>query len=175
MSVGQDFLLTDTDSLGLKVKNVSDRILRELASESDSSGTLLDTNRTFLHDSVSANSFGGSTKDFANFHSEDIISDRLKEIFEKSKDFISQSISTTTSETLNAINDTIPEVKVSRPEVLQETGLGTPEYVVIGACIIVLVLACLAIFLRIVMPVIRPKLKQKRDLIDDDSSDRKIR
>ena len=121
---------------------------------------------------MSNNSFDSSTKDFDKFQPIDIIRDRLKDILEQPKNFVSDNISTTT---FNFINDTIPEVKVSRPEVPDETGLGTPEYVVIGACIIVLVLACLAIVLRIVMPIVRPKLKQKRDLLDDDSSDRKSR
>ena len=172
MSDEDDFLLTDTNSLALEVKNVSAQIIRELASESVSARTHLDTNDTFSHSSVSNSSFDSSTKDFDKFQPVDVISDRLKDILEQPKDFISDVNSTSV---FNFINDTIPEVRVSRPEVPDETGLGTPEYVVIGACIIVLVLACLAIVLRIVMPILRPKLKQKHDLLDDDSSDRKSR
>ena len=172
MSSGDTSLLTDTKSLALEVKNVSAQIIRKLTTESVSARTLLDRNDTFSHSGVANNNFNLSTKDFDIFKTNDIISDSVNEILDKPKDIHLEDISTTT---FKFLNDTIPEVRVSRPEVPEETGLGTPEFVVIGACILVLVLAILAIVLRIVMPIVRPKLKQKSDLIDDDSSDRKSR
>ena len=55
------------------------------------------------------------------------------------------------------VNNSLPEVIINRPEVKSESGIGTAEKVVIGAVAIVVILAIVALILRLLGPRLRPK------------------
>lgn len=54
-------------------------------------------------------------------------------------------------------NISLPEVIINRPEVTSESGIGTAEKVVIGAAVLVAVLAVIALILRCLGPRFRNK------------------
>lgn len=174
MSAIDNLVLTESNSFPLEVKNISSRFIRTLVNnDSISARTFLDNTDLLSRKSVNVGISNSSTLDnFLYSSTENVISQTTSDTFGEIKDTTPEVISSTTAKNLTGA---LPEVKLTTLEILEDSGLGTAEHVVIGACVLVVVLACVAIVLRIVMPVIRSKLKQKRDFLDDESSERKSR
>ena len=164
MSTIDSFLLTKSNSLPSEIKNVSAQLIQTLTDQALSNRTFWDKSADVPKDILNTTSIDSFSTDRSIISkTKELISESVEDTLDKSKLTILSDISTTTN---NIIKTSVPEVTLSKPEVLEDSGLGTAEHVVIGACILVVVLACVAIILRIVMPFIRPKLKQKKDLLD---------
>lgn len=164
MSTIESFLLTKSNSLPSEIKNVSAQLIQTLTDQALSNRTFWDKSADVPKDILNTTSIDSFSTDRSIISkTKELISESVEDTLDKSKLTILSDISTTTN---NIIKTSVPEVTLSKPEVLEDSGLGTAEHVVIGACILVVFLACVAIILRIVMPYIRPKLKQKKDLLD---------
>ena len=173
MSNVDSVLHTDSKSLPLEIENISTQLIWTLANESLSPGRILDNRTTFnvTTNNTTKSDYFSTTRNII-LHINDLNSDSTETAIPKSDSDL-DSVSTTT---VKIIQNTLAEVTLSKPEVLTDSGLGIAENVVIGACAVVVVLACLAILLRIVMPYVRPKLKKNYFVDKDiDSSERKIR
>ena len=178
MSNIDSLLLDDNEpSFPLDIVNVSSQVIWTLANESLSTKSFIDKISTIngtTNDNISGlDNF--STSSTPRLLKNNIISEVLDTSSAKT---VTQRNSLSTK-TAGIINRTLAEVTFSKPkpEVIDDAQLEIAQNVVIGACVVVVFLACVAIILRIVMPYIRPKLKQKKNFFDkdSDSTERKIR
>ena len=178
MSNIDSLLLDDNEpSFPLDIVNVSSQVIWTLANESLSTKSFIDKISTIngtTNDNISGlDNF--STSSTPSLLKNNIIT----EVLDTSSAKTVTQLNSLSTKTAGIINRTLAEVTFSKPkpEVIDDTQLEIAQNVVIGACVVVVFLACVAIILRIVMPYIRPKLKQKKDYFDkdSDSTERKIR
>ena len=103
-----------------------------------------------------------TSKDVGDFSTLETYSTTLEKVLRHSVSDGFISGKTGTTDDFLDLNNSQTEVTIFRPEVLESSGIGTAEKVVIGAVIIVVILTILAIILRVCMPVYRKRRNKEQ-------------